>query len=718
MEDYEKIIEEFNSYIDNNCFSDAEKILNRWYDVNGKSKDFYYYLNIALMYGDWIYNYVSNKDIDYGTLVRNFGESISEAKKRISKDLPDEDVEIWQERLKELGEVHKAIIKALRDTTTHHDISSMESVNGKGQESSNRNGSTKSNIEDRYHELISILEKTRDKIGSYSSKHKNISKLQKEMFTAVDNEIVSIEKEIDNALNCISWENLVIAFFGETNAGKSTIIETFRILFEQNRTGGQDGLIVGDGRQDFTKDYHEYSMSISGKTFTLIDVPGIEGNEDEFLDVIKEALHKAHCVFYVQGHNKKPDSATAQKIKKYLGDWVNVYSIYNVRGSVTDYDEEDERETLLTDSVLKNEKLIKETFRDILGNVYKGHITLQALLAMCAKASFSHKRDDLQRNQNKLLGFFGNAEEVLCFSQFSSIRQLVEEKASNFTDEITEANKQKMTSLALRSVKRLEDVISSDDIDISVIEQKLKQFKRDIQQITGNCVTNIKHKVPNCIYHNFSILKGDLNSYVDKGVDVLKNKGHLRIARSRADTNQSIKEIIHAELINAQKKIENKKKELSSIRFSSNFAFDIDVEMNVNLDDALDDLDLNLDKIGDLCLSAASGAGIGSFFGPIGAGIGAVIGAGAHLLFSDGGKSEAKKNIAESIEEAEKKATAQVNGCLISINQIIYDEQRRLMKEVEKEINNLNALSDSSLVLKKDIKNYINIIKRNAYGTV
>lgn len=54
-------------------------------------------------------------------------------------------------------------------------------------------------------------------------------------------------------------------------------------------------------------------MSIGGHQFTLIDVPGIEGNEEEFKDVIQVALHKAHCVFYVQGHNKKPDEATAKK---------------------------------------------------------------------------------------------------------------------------------------------------------------------------------------------------------------------------------------------------------------------------------------------------------------------------------------------------------------------------------------------------------------------
>ena len=388
----------------------------------------------------------------------------------------------------------KAVEKQSCCTKSKKNTSRQEYKQSKENSSSMKTSrATKDEIENRYQELLSLLQQTRDEVGSYKSKHKNISKLQSNMYMALDREMGDISVEIDNAMNLISWDNLVIAFFGETNAGKSTIIETFRILFEQNRKKGQDGLIVGDGRQDFTKDYQEYKMSIAGKPFTLIDVPGIEGNEDDFRDIIKEALHKAHCVFYVQ-KDQKPDSATAEKIKSYLGDWVSVYSIMNVRGDVSFYDEEEERETLLTSGVLKNEKLIKEAFQNILGDVYKGNISLQALLAMCAKASFSNKREDLQRNQEKLIKYFGNADEVLRFSQFHTIRQLVEEKASSFTDEIAEANKQKMISLARRSASSMENALSSGDIDTSDIEQKLKDFKRDVKQILGSAQTNLEQK--------------------------------------------------------------------------------------------------------------------------------------------------------------------------------------------------------------------------------
>ena len=613
----------------------------------------------------------------------------------------------------------KAVEKQSCCTKSKKNTSRQEYKQSKENSSSMKTSrATKDEIENRYQELLSLLQQTRDEVGSYKSKHKNISKLQSNMYMALDREMGDISVEIDNAMNLISWDNLVIAFFGETNAGKSTIIETFRILFEQNRKKGQDGLIVGDGRQDFTKDYQEYKMSIAGKPFTLIDVPGIEGNEDDFRDIIKEALHKAHCVFYVQ-KDQKPDSATAEKIKSYLGDWVSVYSIMNVRGDVSFYDEEEERETLLTSGVLKNEKLIKEAFQNILGDVYKGNISLQALLAMCAKASFSNKREDLQRNQEKLIKYFGNADEVLRFSQFHTIRQLVEEKASSFTDEIAEANKQKMISLARRSASSMENALSSGDIDTSDIEQKLKDFKRDVKQILGSAQTNLEQKIPGIIRTKLTKLKNELYGFVGQGFDTLKSNGHRRANTISSEINAEISNAILNEINNATRKIDNKKKELPSVRLKSNFNIRINVNVNVDLGEALEELDLNLDKIGDFALKTAGMAATGFMIGgPIGAGIGAGIGAFASWVFGDGGKAEAKKYIAESISEAEEKSLSQIRIQINAVKRELNIEQRKLTREIDNEIDNLGALSDSNSSLKNDIRKFINKLNNTTYGAV
>nr|WP_275086410.1 hypothetical protein [Helicobacter pylori] len=41
----------------------------------------------------------------------------------------------------------------------------------------------------------------------------------------------------------------------------------------------QDGAIIGDGRSYFTTETKSYTLKHNNKTFTFLDVPGIEGNE-------------------------------------------------------------------------------------------------------------------------------------------------------------------------------------------------------------------------------------------------------------------------------------------------------------------------------------------------------------------------------------------------------------------------------------------------------
>lgn len=229
----------------------------------------------------------------------------------------------------------------------------------------------KANIEQLYIQFRTQLEEYKTTIQKYKAANSQLSKVQADAVNSFSDNIEDINSQMHQAINGMVWDNLVIAFFGETNAGKSTTIETLRILFDKKKDRKKDGAIVGDGRQDFTKTYAEYQLNIYGQPFTLIDVPGIEGKEEDFKDDIKRALQQAHLVFYVQGHNKKPDAATAAKIKKYLNDWVNVYSIYNVRDSVDAYEDEADRKTLLTKNVNDASMQIEDTLQDILGDVYK-----------------------------------------------------------------------------------------------------------------------------------------------------------------------------------------------------------------------------------------------------------------------------------------------------------------------------------------------------------
>ncbi|MFP6082578.1 AAA family ATPase [Helicobacter pylori] len=116
-------------------------------------------------------------------------------------------------------------------------------------------------------------------------------------------------KELESLKNNEEWENFTIAFYGETGAGKSTLIECLRLFFKErskrdqqerfrrlyaeknHRDSGhallelekfQDGAIIGDGRSDFTLKTKSYTLKHNNKTFTLLDVPGIESDEKSY----------------------------------------------------------------------------------------------------------------------------------------------------------------------------------------------------------------------------------------------------------------------------------------------------------------------------------------------------------------------------------------------------------------------------------------------------
>ncbi len=123
-------------------------------------------------------------------------------------------------------------------------------------------------------------------------------------------------KELESLKNNEEWENFTIAFYGETGAGKSTLIECLRLFFkerskmdqqecfrqlysEKNDRGSghallelekfQDGAIIGDGRSDFTLKTQSYSFQYNHQNFTLLDVPGIEGSEKKVIQQISNA---------------------------------------------------------------------------------------------------------------------------------------------------------------------------------------------------------------------------------------------------------------------------------------------------------------------------------------------------------------------------------------------------------------------------------------------
>lgn len=84
-----------------------------------------------------------------------------------------------------------------------------------------------------YKDISESLESTQGDLSSLTLDNQE----GKEKLSGIVAQLASIKSHFDSELGLLQenaeWENFVIAFFGETNAGKSTVIESLRILFNE-----------------------------------------------------------------------------------------------------------------------------------------------------------------------------------------------------------------------------------------------------------------------------------------------------------------------------------------------------------------------------------------------------------------------------------------------------------------------------------------------------
>ncbi|NHA78553.1 GTPase [Helicobacter pylori] len=265
-------------------------------------------------------------------------------------------------------------------------------------------------------------------------------------------------KELESLKNNEEWENFTIAFYGETGAGKSTLIECLRMFFkEQSKVDQQerfkrldstyqnnyqnderkkqailnklhslqDGAIIGDGRSDFTLKTRSYSFQYNHQNFILLDVPGIEGNEKKVIDQISNATQKAHAIFYVTKTPNPPQKGeegkegTIEKIQRQLDSQTEVWAIFNKPIN----NQRAFKDGLIDESEKESLKILNKEMKNILGKHYMGYKAVSTQMAFYGLAQALIPETDFDKNKQKFLKDF-KAEELLLYQ--SHFKPLVE----------------------------------------------------------------------------------------------------------------------------------------------------------------------------------------------------------------------------------------------------------------------------------------------------
>ncbi|GAA9918781.1 hypothetical protein VN0835_10940 [Helicobacter pylori] len=424
-----------------------------------------------------------------------------------------------------------------------------------------------SGVEKSIKDLQNIFKNTDDK----DEKLKRFNQEALKVFQKLESKSL---KELESLKNNEKWENFTIAFYGETGAGKSTLIECLRLFFkEQSKVvqqerfkrlysnyqnnyqnderkkqnilnelhSLQDGAIIGDGRSDFTLKTRSYSFQYNHQNFILLDVPGIEGNEKKVIDQISNATQKAHAIFYV---TKKPNSpqkgeqrkeGTIEKIQKQLDSQTEVWTIFNKpinnpRALKDGLIDENEKQSL---------KILNEKMGAILGKHYEGYKAVSAQAAFYGLSSALLPETDFYKNKQKFLAIF-KAEELLLKSHFKQLGEFIAgELLENSRKKIIESNCNK----ALKVIEKLQKAITTT-IDrqinptIKELKDRQKETYSNLDRSRDKFVSNLNNSVSKEIERFKSDLSEKMYAHIDRGIE---NKECEEIYENKR--NQGIREL-------------------------------------------------------------------------------------------------------------------------------------------------------------------------------
>ncbi len=531
-------------------------------------------------------------------------------------------------------------------------------------------------------------------------------------------------KELESLKNNEEWEKFTIAFYGETGAGKSTLIECLRLFFKEpskinqqerfkrlyanmknpnyvkNYRGNehaeleklQDGAIIGDGRSDFTKETKSYTFKHNNQSFVLLDVPGIEGDEKKVKQQISNATQKAHAIFYVtktpappqKGEEKK--EGTIEKIQKQLDSQTEVWTIFNKpinnpRAFKDGLIDENEKESL---------RDLDKKMENILGKHYEGHQIVSAQMAFYGLSSALLPESDFYKNRQKFLEFF-KVEELLLKSQFKQLGKFIAGTLlENSRKKIIESNCNK----ALKVIEKLQKtIVTTIDRQINPTIKELKndqlEARDNLDRSRDKFVSNLRNSVFRTIDRFESDFRIEMHAHIDDDIedDECERKFEVEIQQGMKELGENIKKRFEKDEEQFRKDLQEdveqfKERIKDSLAMLERINIDSGFDPNFNTHSAFDfniDTDSGINGLGLLGSMAGLGFGIFNFRNPIGW---ASIGLGAigvvkslwNFFDSDYKKSQQRKEVDKNLNKVCEKIEEKTINQLKSYKKIIFEK--------------------------------------------
>ncbi|ALS34711.1 hypothetical protein PTRA_b0192 [Pseudoalteromonas translucida KMM 520] len=533
----------------------------------------------------------------------------------------------------------------------------------------------------------------------------------------------------------------------ETFTKIDLLVDSFKdVIDSHSMMFRTDGTIIGTGKADFTQGNTTYVLSNSGKKFHLIDVPGIEGNESKYETMVKQAVAKAHLVFYVNGTNKKPEKVTAEKIKSYLNRGTQVCPLLNVRGNADSYEFEEDRISLSNEhnntGLLQTTEVLEQCIgkkRLLPAYCVQGLLAFSSLAKTEQNISTIHssRQNDLIIQQRNFLKHFHKHEAMQEFSGIKNIANVLESKAATFREDIVESNKEKVKEL----LNEKSSILNSLLFDYRSFFEKIKPefsaceasindkfylFKQSLcngrRNLLEQFFSNLANKADDIVEDNF----GDEDS-ISRQLKLASNEGQENLVKEFSEHFKKCVDVLLEDLKTAM---------LRLIEDIQRVEFQTDLEKiksldKVNFQTSEIEMGFDLKDFGKFAFNIASyalsGFAIGTAFPGIGNIVGAIAGAVVGILssllsvFTSKAKRirKAQSKVQSRIDDARDSA---LNKVTEDLEQVVNDVSDNIISPIKEQVDLLQkSVNDPIEIINQQIKIMANLsekVEAMPYGTI
>ncbi|MBH0302800.1 GTPase [Helicobacter pylori] len=557
-------------------------------------------------------------------------------------------------------------------------------------------------VEKSIKDLQSIFKNADDK----DEKLKRFNQEALEVFQKLESKSL---KELESLKNNEEWENFTIAFYGETGAGKSTLIECLRMFFkeqskvvqqerfkrlysnyqnnyqndERNKQAIlnelhslQDGVAIGDGRSDFTLKTRSYSFQYIHQNFILLDVPGIEGNEKKVIDQISNATQRAHAIFYVTKTPNPPQKGeegkrgTIEKIQRQLDSQTEVWTIYNKpinspRALKDKLIDESEKESL---------KILNKEMKNILGKHYMGYKAVSAQVAFYGLAQALIPETDFDEKKQKFLKDF-KAEELLYQSHFKPLAEFIaEELLKNSHAKIIQSNCNKALKVVEQLQKAIEITIEKRiDPMIKEAQEHQQEVRYNLDRSTEKFISDLENSAASKINQFKFDFRKEMHERIERGIgnneckEIFENEHKQRAEKLRKNTGRHFNECKERFIEEMKKDIEQFEERIKDSlimldRINIDSGFDSGFDFSFNIDSGINKIGLFASIGGLALLLAAPVLGEFALFGGLVLGAIGIVKSVWSFFDSDYKKSQQRKEVDKKLDEVCEKIAEDVKS--------------------------------------------------------